>query len=72
MKNEKIRVKIMFLGRGVEEFISDGPCTIEQALNAFEISSPSADIRLNGKPASSATLLKYGDMVAVIPKIQGG
>jgi molybdopterin converting factor small subunit len=67
-----VRAKVAVLGRKVEEFVSEGPCTVEQALRPLFDVVPEADIRLNGKPTSLSAPMTDGDIIAVVPKIQGG
>ncbi len=73
MSKEIVRAKVAVLGRGVQEFASEPPCTIEHALRSVAGTlPPSADVRLNGRPAPLSASLSDGDIVAVEPKIQGG
>jgi molybdopterin converting factor small subunit len=74
MAGNVIRAKVAVLGSKVQDFVSEGPSTVEHALRAFSNVLPSsADTRLNGKSIPSlSTPLTDGDIIAVVPKIAGG
>lgn len=65
-------VKIAKLGSKVVEVALADNATLAQALGLAEMDAEGFEPRVNGRPATDATVLANGDIVTLVPKIKGG
>ena len=65
-------VKVARLGTAVQELaLTDGQ-TVADALVAADLTVENEDIRINNTTASTASVLRDGDIVTLVPKVKGG
>lgn len=65
-------VKVARLGTAVQELaLTDGQ-TVNDALVAADLAVENEDIRINNTTASTASVLRDGDIVTLVPKVKGG
>jgi putative ubiquitin-RnfH superfamily antitoxin RatB of RatAB toxin-antitoxin module len=65
-------VKVARLGTAVQELaLTDGQ-TVNDALIAADLAVENEDIRINNTTASTASVLRDGDIVTLVPKVKGG
>ena len=70
---QRVRVRILQLGRGVREHAGPPGLTLGAALGAVGLAGATGlDVRVNGAPAEGDTVLRDGDVVTLIPRIKGG
>jgi hypothetical protein len=66
-------VRVLQLGRRVLGYAGAAGLTVQEALDALGMSvAAGVDLRVNGRPATGASVLSDGDVVTLIPRIKGG
>ena len=69
--SQPITVKVAILGKTTQTISVDSNSTLK-AFIAQLGDYDNADVRLNGVIANGRTILKAGDIIAIVPRIQGG
>ena len=67
-----MKVKILKLGQSATEAEMQSGATIEDACEKAGISHHGYSLTLNGLTASSETSVSEGDIVTLVPKVEGG
>jgi molybdopterin converting factor small subunit len=71
--SQRVRVRVLQLGRRVVEHTGAPGLTVSSAIEAVGLTNTQGlDLRVNGTPAEGATALRDGDVVTLIPRIKGG
>ena len=65
-------VKVARLGTAVQEVALVDGQTVNDALIAADLAVENEDIRINNTTASTASVLRDGDIVTLVPKVKGG
>ena len=67
-----LKVKVLRLGHSATTIDVPAGTTIEEGLAANEIPKEGYSISVNGLGAGPATALGDGDVVTLVPKVEGG
>jgi sulfur carrier protein ThiS len=64
-------VKVGQLPGTLKEVVVEGTTTVNDVLTLAELSSVGFEVRVSGKKADEATIVKNGDMVLLVKPIKG-
>lgn len=67
-----MRVRIVQLGKGIFDYVTEGPATVEMGLQTAGIVATAMDVRVNGREARPEQPLHDNDLVTIVPRIRGG
>ena len=67
-----MNIKILRLGHSARNSEAPAGATIAEVLDAVSLPSTGYAISVNGLGASTTTALADGDVVTLVPKIEGG
>jgi sulfur carrier protein ThiS len=67
-----MKTKVLRLGHSATVIEVPAGTTIEEALDSNEIPRQGYSISINGLGAGPATVLGDGDVVTLVPKVEGG
>lgn len=67
-----MKVKLLKLGHSAHQVELPAGSTVQDALNKAEIGSTGYSLTINGLGASAGVALSDGDIVTMVPKIEGG
>lgn len=70
-KKSAITVKVVTMGKGVTNFVREGPLSLGSLLQELGVNGQ-MDVRVNGAAVEKAYRLADGDQVLIVPKIRGG
>jgi len=65
-------IKVARLGTQVRELALDAGSSVQNALDAADLTLGNEDIRVNQGNASVDVVLSEGDIVTLVPKVKGG
>jgi len=65
-------VKVAPMGQEVKEYSLGEGAQVQNALDAADCETSGRDIRVNSEPASLTTILRDGDVITLVNKVQGG
>ena len=67
-----MNIKILRLGHSARHVEAASGATIAEVLDANDLSAQGHAIRVNGLGCSTTTALAEGDVVTLVPKVEGG
>lgn len=68
-----MKVRVVEQGGKFEEVSVSGSVTVQECIRKAGVdTSRSKEIRVNTEPAELTTLVKEGDVIHIIPNIEGG
>ena len=67
-----MKVKLLKLGSCAREVDADVNATVQEALDKAELPSQGYSVSVNGMGAGLSTALGEGDIVTLVPKVEGG
>ena len=67
-----MKVKVLKLGSCAREVDADVNATVQEALERAELPSQGYSVSVNGMGAALSTALGEGDIVTLVPKVEGG
>jgi len=67
-----MKVKVLKLGSCAREVDAEANATVQEALEKADLPSQGYSVSVNGMGAGLSTALGEGDIITVIPKIEGG
>ena len=67
-----MKVKVLKLGSCAREVDAEVNATVQEALDKADLPSQGYSVSVNGMGAGLATALGEGDIVTLVPKIEGG
>ena len=67
-----MKVKVLKLGSCAREVDAEVNATVQEALDGAELPSQGYSVSVNGMGAGLSTALGEGDIVTLVPKVEGG
>ena len=67
-----MKVKVLKLGSCAREVDAEANATVQEALDKAELPCQGYSVSVNGMGAGLSTALGEGDIVTLVPKIEGG
>ena len=67
-----MRIKVLKLGSCAREVDAEANATVQEALEKAELPSQGYSVSVNGMGAGLSTALSEGDIVTLVPKVEGG
>ena len=67
-----MKVKVLKLGSCAREVDAEVNATVQEALDKAELPSQGYSVSVNGMSAGLSTALGEGDIVTLVPKVEGG
>ena len=67
-----MKVKVLKLGSCAREVNAEVNATVQEALETAELPSQGYSVSVNGMGAGLSTALGEGDIVTLVPKVEGG
>jgi sulfur carrier protein ThiS len=67
-----MQIKVLRLGHSARHVEAAAGSTIAEVLDAQQLNSQGHAISVNGLGASTSTALQEGDVVTLVPKVEGG
>ncbi len=67
-----MKVKVLKLGSCAREVEAEANATVQEALDKAELPSQGYSVSVNGMGAGLSTALGEGDIVTLVPKVEGG
>jgi len=67
-----MRIKLLKLGSCAREVDAEANATVQEALDKAELPSQGYSVSVNGMGAGLSTALGEGDIVTLVPKVEGG
>ena len=67
-----MKVKVLKLGSCAREVDAEANATVQEALERAELPSQGYSVSINGMGAGLSTALGEGDIVTLVPKVEGG
>ena len=67
-----MKVKVLKLGSCAREVDAEVNATVQEALDKAELPSQGYSVSVNGMGAGLSTALGEGDIVTLVPKVEGG
>ena len=67
-----MKVKVLKLGSCAREVDAEANATVQEALDKAELPSQGYSVSVNGMGAGLSTALGEGDIVTLVPKVEGG
>ena len=67
-----MKVKVLKLGSCAREVDAEVNSTIQEALDKADLPSQGYSVSVNGMGAGQSTALGEGDIVTLVPKVEGG
>jgi len=67
-----MKVKVLKLGSCAREVDAETNATVQEALDKAELPSQGYSVSVNGMGAGLSTALGEGDIVTLVPKVEGG
>ena len=67
-----MKVKVLRLGHSASEVEFEAGMTVREALEGSSLPWQGYSVSVNGMSASYSTALGDGDMVTLVPKVEGG
>ena len=67
-----MKVKVLKLGSCAREVEAEVNATVQEALDKADLPSQGYSVSVNGMGAGLSTALGEGDIVTLVPKVEGG
>ena len=67
-----MKVKVLKLGSCAREVDAEANATVQEALDKADLPSQGYSVSVNGMGAALSTALGEGDIVTLVPKVEGG
>ena len=67
-----MKVKVLKLGSCAREVDAEANATVSEALDKADLPSQGYSVSVNGMGAGLSTALGEGDIVTLVPKVEGG
>ena len=67
-----MKVKVLRLGHSAHELESASGSTVEEVLDKADVPSDGYSISINGLGAGLSAAVADGDVVTLVPKVEGG
>ena len=67
-----MKVKVLKLGSCAREVDAEANATVQEALDKADLPSQGYSVSVNGMGAGLSTALGEGDIVTLVPKVEGG
>jgi len=67
-----MKIRVLKLGHSAKEVEVGSGATVEEGLSASKVETEGYSITVNGVGANLSASLREGDVIALVPKVEGG